>query len=273
MTPVHMSKRYRDAHEVCVSNARYTASMTTEHEESEYPMRLNKYLARKGIATRRDADVLIEKGRVLVNGKKAQVGMKVSETDSVEVGKSGRSVKKLFYIAYHKPRGVITHSPQEGEDDIVSTLPRELRTMGLFPVGRLDKDSYGLIILTNDGRITDRLLNPSAAHDKEYLVKTKLPLRDSFRTHMEAGVDIEGYQTKPAKVRITGEKSFAITLTEGKKHQIRRMVVAMHNEVVDLKRTRILNIRLGTLKGGQARSIDGEELQAFLESIGLAAAE
>jgi pseudouridine synthase len=188
----------------------------------------------------------------------------------VEVGKNGRTLKKLVYVAYHKPRGVITHSPQEGEDDIISTLPRELSSLGLFPVGRLDKDSYGLIILTNDGRITDRLLNPSAEHDKEYSVKTKLPLRDSFKMHMEAGVDIEGYQTKPTKVRLTGEKSFSITLTEGKKHQIRRMVVAMHNEVVDLKRTRIMNIRLGTLKGGQARAIDGTELAEFLEAIGLA---
>jgi 23S rRNA pseudouridine2604 synthase len=136
-------------------------------------------------------------------------------------------------------------------------------------VGRLDKDSHGLIILTNDGRITDRLLNPNAAHDKEYIVKTKYPLRDSFRTHMEAGVDIEGYMTKPAKVKILGEKSFAITLTEGKKHQVRRMVVAMHNEVEDLKRSRVLNIKIGKLNAGDFRTIEGEELKEFLKALGL----
>src|SRR4051812_46052773 len=147
--------------------------MNDTESKSEYPMRLNKYLARKGVATRRDADILIEKGRVQVNGEKAVVGMKVLETDTVEVTRGKKdAIKTLYYFAYNKPRGVITHSAPEGEDDITGSLPREMQTLGLFPVGRLDKDSYGLIILTNDGRITDRLLNPAATHDKEYQVKT-----------------------------------------------------------------------------------------------------
>lgn len=236
----------------------------------EFPMRLNRYLAQRGIATRRDADELIGRGRVLVNGKKAVLGMKVTETDRIEVAERNRSAKKqLAYIAFNKPRGIITHSPQREEKDVLSLLPPELRSLGLFPVGRLDKDSHGLILLTNDGRVTDRLLNPSAEHEKEYAVRTKLPLRASFKQHMEAGVDIEGYRTKPAQVRVTGEKTFTITITEGKKHQIRRMVVAMHNEVTDLRRTRIMNIRVGTLKAGEARRIEGKELATFLESIGL----
>jgi len=232
-------------------------------------MRLNKYLAHAGIATRRDADTLISAGKVLVNGKKAQLGMKVSGEDTVEVTKGRRATAPRAYFAYYKPRGIITHSPGLDEKDIGATLPPDLREFNLFPVGRLDKDSHGLIILTNDGRITDRLLNPDAEHDKEYVVHTKLPLRDSFAKHMEAGVDIEGYRTKPAKVRVNGEKSFSIILTEGKKHQVRRMVSAMHNEVVDLKRTRIMNIKLGTLKGGEARAIEGNEREKFLTLLKL----
>ncbi|MES2225205.1 MAG: pseudouridine synthase [Patescibacteria group bacterium] len=244
--------------------------------ESEYPMRINKYLARKGIATRRDADELIARERVLVNGRVAGLGDKVLESDIVEVRASARgskhAPKQNKYYAYNKPRGAITMQRQGSEDDDSDAgpdLPQEVAGEGLFPVGRLDKGSHGLMILTNDGRITDRLLNPDKAHDKEYLVRTKLPLRDSFAKHMEAGVDIEGYITRPAKVEVRGENSFSITLTEGKKHQIRRMVVAMHNEVVDLKRTRILNIKLGSLKASELRSIEGAELATFLDLLGL----
>jgi 23S rRNA pseudouridine2604 synthase len=253
-----------------------------EETASEYPMRINKYLARKGIATRRDADELITRERVLINGRIAGLGDKVLETDSVEVRASKRStkegvqgLKKHYYFAYNKPRGITT--PQRGAKDTdddesdMQNLPEEVASLGLFPVGRLDKGSHGLMILTNDGRITDRLLNPEKAHEKEYVVKTKLPLRDSFRTHMEEGVDIEGYLTKPAEVELRGDTTFAITLTEGKKHQIRRMVVAMHNEVLDLKRSRILNIKLGSLKAGELRPIEGQELQTFLTSLSLAA--
>ncbi|MFA6969414.1 MAG: pseudouridine synthase, partial [Candidatus Paceibacterota bacterium] len=139
----------------------------------------------------------------------------------------------------------------------------------VFPVGRLDKDSSGLIILTNDGRVTDRLLSPGYDHDKEYRVRTLDALRDSFKKTMEAGVDIEGYLTKPCMVRKTGPKSFNITLTEGKKHQIRRMVSAMHNTVVELERTRILNIRLDNLQPNAWRAIEGDELATFLSQIGM----
>lgn len=240
---------------------------------SPYPMRINKYLAQQGFATRRAADELVSKERVFINGRVAQIGDKVLEKDVVEVragSKRGKaSAVKLAYYVYNKPRGVITHSPGKGETDIREQLPELAQKLGLFPVGRLDKDSHGLIILTNDGRITDRLLNPDKAHDKEYAVRTKLPLRESFKTYMEKGVDIEGYMTKPAKVSLTGDHAFTITLTEGKKHQIRRMVVAMHNEVIDLKRTRVMNIRLGKMGAGTYREIVGKELEEFLELLGL----
>jgi 23S rRNA pseudouridine2604 synthase len=236
----------------------------------EYPMRINKYLARKGIATRRASDELVTKERVLINGRIATIGDKVLETDEVTV-RAGRGPKKQFlYFAFNKPRGIITHSPQGSEIEIKETLPKEVQGKGLFPVGRLDKDSHGLLILTNDGRITDRLLNPTRDHEKEYVVRTKMPLRPSFKKHMEEGVDIEGYKTMPTRVKMLGEKTFSIALKEGKKHQIRRMVVALHNEVDDLQRVRILNIKLGTLKKGGVRAIDGTALHEFLVSLGLA---
>ena len=230
---------------------------------SLYPMRINKYLAKEGVATRRGADELVAKGKVLINGRVAVLGDKVQESDRVElVGKM--NPKKYVYYAYNKPVGVITHSPQLGEPDIKTSVP-----MDVFPVGRLDKDSSGLIILTNDGRVTDRLLNPEYDHEKEYRVRTLDPLREGFKKAMEGGVNIEGYLTAPCTVRKSGPNSFNITLTEGKKHQIRRMVVALHNQVTDLERVRVLNIRLEDLKPGTWRPIMGDELATFLSTIGM----
>jgi 23S rRNA pseudouridine2604 synthase len=231
----------------------------------EYPMRINKYLAHEGISTRRGADELIARGKVLINGHVATLGEKVNKGDKVELRGKTNS-KKFLYYAYNKPVGVITHSPQLGEKDIKQSVAL---SPDVFPVGRLDKDSSGLIILTNDGRVTDRLLSPGYDHDKEYQVRTSDPLRDSFKKTMEAGVDIEGYLTKHCTVRKSGPKSFNITLTEGKKHQIRRMVSAMHNTVVELERTRILNVRLENLKPGTWRPILGDELATFLAQIGM----
>ncbi|MCX6790485.1 MAG: pseudouridine synthase [Candidatus Kaiserbacteria bacterium] len=244
-------------------------SKTPPEPKDGYPMRLNKYLAHQGISTRRGADELIEKKKVLVNGKIAVLGDKVMETDKVELAGTIPTTKDFVYFAYNKPVGVITHSPQLGEKDIKQSVRKGKDMSDVFPVGRLDKDSSGLIILTNDGRVTDRLLNPEYDHDKEYKVRTLDPLRDSFRKHMEAGVDIEGYMTAPCQVRKTGPNSFNITLTEGKKHQIRRMVSAMHNTVTGLERTRILNIKLDTLQPGSWRAIKGEELATFLTTIGM----
>ena len=247
-------------------------SKTPPEPKEGYPMRINKYLAHEGIATRRAADELVAKKRVLINGKVAVLGDKVQEGDRVELVGS-TAPKKFVYYAYNKPVGVITHSPQLGEADIKTSITKKggaKTALGeVFPIGRLDKDSSGLIILTNDGRVTDRLLNPDYDHDKEYRVRTLEPLRESFKKAMEGGVNIEGYLTAPCKVRKTGPKSFNITLTEGKKHQIRRMVAALHNQVVELERVSILNIRLEDLKPGAWRPIEGAELATFLTEIGM----
>ena len=234
----------------------------------EFPMRINKYLAHEGIASRREADVLVEAGRVKINGKKAKNGDQVNETDKVEV--TG-ATKPKSYLAYYKGRGIITHSPSEREVDIATKLAKDYGITHVSPVGRLDKDSEGLMILSNDGRITGPLLDPEADHEKEYEVNVDKAINPMFVKAMAAGVDIEGYRTKRAKVTAhkTNGKKFTIILTEGKKHQIRRMCAALGYQVQDLKRVRITNIKLDKLKPNQYRKIVGPELQEFLKELGV----
>ena len=233
-------------------------------EEPTFPMRINKYLAWKKHSTRRGADELIEKGQVLLNGTRAVLGDKVTETDVVEI-RFRVKPKPYVYFAYHKPRGIVTHSAQRGERDIKS----EIKMSDVFPVGRLDKDSSGLVILTNDGRITDRLLSPKYDHEKEYLVTTKNPLRSSFKAKMEAGVQIEDEMTAPCRVKVLDDHTFQVILTEGKKHQIRRMCVALFQEVDTLERLRVMNIELGNLAPNSHRKIVGDELKEFLHLLDL----
>lgn len=233
-------------------------------EQPKFPMRINKYLAFKKYSTRRGADELVTKKQVLINGRLAILGDLVYLNDHVTVTSSGKQ-KQYVYLAYNKPRGIVTHSAQKGERDIQD----EISVPGVFPIGRLDKDSHGLIILTNDGRITKRLLEPEYDHEKEYVVKTKNNLRSSFKANMEKGVTIDREKTKKCKVTIVNDTTFRVTLTEGKKHQIRRMCVALFQEVSDLKRVRVMNIELGKLAPGTHREIKGEELRVFLQSLGL----
>ncbi len=224
-------------------------------------MRINKYLAYMKLATRREADTYIAAGKVTINGRVAVLGDKVTEADVVELHSAKRSYR---YFAFNKPRGVVTHSPQEYERDI----REEAGIEGVFPIGRLDKESHGLIILTDDGRITDRLLNPDFEHDKEYKVKVREELTPDFAEKMSAGLDIGGYTTKPCIIDELGPNTFLITLTEGKKHQIRRMCEAVQRTVLDLERVRVMNIKLGALPIGKTRPIEGQELKKFLSLLG-----
>lgn len=230
-----------------------------------YPMRINKYLALKNLASRRGADILIADKKVFINGKLAKLGSKVKEKDKVEV--RDKNPKQNVYYAYNKPIDTITHSPSIGEHDIKDKLKNSKIPKDVFPLGRLDKNSHGLLILTNDGRITDNLLNPNKEHEKEYVVKTSNKLRGNFKEKMEKGVDIESYITKPCKVTIVDDHTFRVVLTEGKKHQIRRMCSALFQEVADLKRIRIMNIKLDKLKPNQFREISGKELEDFLKQV------
>jgi 23S rRNA pseudouridine2604 synthase len=237
-----------------------------------YPVRINKYLALKNISTRRGADKLIKEKRVLINDKLAVLGSQVNEHDVVKVKGEKDIAKNYVYFAYNKPVDIISHSPQKEEKDIKENLkssPLLSRTVldSLFPVGRLDKNSHGLMILTNDGRITDHLLNPKYVHEKEYTVKTSNKIRSNFKQKMENGVNIEGYITKKCQIKIINDFTFKIILTEGKKHQIRRMCSAVFQEILDLKRDRIMNINLGNLKPNSLREIKGEELAVFLKSV------
>lgn len=235
-------------------------------EEILFPIRINRYLALRGLATRRGADVLIEGGLVKLNGKKAKLGDRVEASDVVEIVRDKKHKPKTFsYIAYYKPRGIITHSPQGEEQSIgdISGFP------GLFPLGRLDKASEGLIVLTDDGRVTERLLHPRFAHEKEYLAIVREKVPSQVKMILENGVENEGEMLVAKKIQILGPKTLVIVLTEGKRHQIRRMLDAVHLTVEKLTRTRIMGIHLGALKPGQSRVLKGSARASFLKSIDL----
>lgn len=234
-------------------------------------IRINKYLALKGICSRREADVFIEKGLVFVNGKKAKVGDRVNETDTVTVNtKAKENIKSYTYFAYHKERGIVTHSPEKGQKSIahVANLPEDV-----YPLGRLDRQSRGLILMTNDGRITEKLLSPRYDHEKEYVVVVNKPITNLLLKHMSSGVQLEDFKTKPALVKKINETTLSIVLTEGKKHQIRRMCSALGYAVRDLKRVRIMNVTLGKLPAGQWRKLTPAELQTLLTKLGLTKAD
>lgn len=230
--------------------------------EEKFPMRINQYLAKQQTSTRRGADTLITRGFVYINGTQAKLGALVNEGDTVEI-KNHKAPERL-YIAYYKPKGIVTSTPkrhEKGINDIFHFRPR------VSPIGRLDKDSHGLIIMTNDGRITDRLLNPEYEHEKEYIVKVERVLSPDFVEKMEQGVVIDGYKTKPCTVKKVNDKEYRITLTEGKNRQIRKMTEALDNRVVDLKRMRILNVRIGNMRPGMHRKLEGAELELFLKKL------
>lgn len=233
-------------------------------EKIIYPIRINKYLALKSVCSRREADALISAGKIKINGQRAKLGDKVFEQDKISV--EGNR-KKIVYFVLNKPNGIITHSPQKNEKSIndMVRFPEKV-----FPLGRLDKNSRGLIILTNDGRATDRLLNPASNHEKEYEVRVDRLLKESFLRKMSSGVVLDdGQKTKKCQIRKRGEKDFSIILTEGKNRQIRRMCETLGYHVVDLNRTRIMNVQLGNLKLGQFRKLADAELADFLAALGL----
>ncbi len=230
-------------------------------------MRINKYLAMHNFATRKGADELIKKGYVFINGRKAVLGDQVYREGEVEV--SDKVPKKNYvYYAYNKAVDVSTNPDINTKDILqVTKFPETV-----FPIGRLDKDSRGLILMTNDGRVTDRLLAPQYVHEKEYTVKVEPNFSDKFIELMANGVHFDKFISKKCKVWKTTSKSkdtFNIILTEGKKRQIRRMCEALHHTVVNLKRIRVMNIELGRLNEGEYRVINGEELDTLLKSLQL----
>lgn len=238
---------------------------------STYPMRINKYLAHMSFASRREADALIEKGSVYVNGVKATLGTKVAKGDKVTVGKTAVSSNAVAkegnrYFAYFKPIGVTT-TKEVGAQDILSvaTFP-----VPVFPVGRLDKDSEGLILMTNDGRVTEKLLHPRFYHEKEYRAELNRPVNNVLLRGLKSGLHVGGFRARPAQVRkADSPDTIDIILTEGQNRQVRRMVKAFGFTVVNLLRFRIENIELGDLDPGKIREIKGDELAEFMRRLKL----
>ena len=233
-------------------------------EQIPFPVRINRYLALRGLTTRKAADGLIASGRVMVNGKPATLGMKVEADDQIEIKGEVRT-KPYRYFLYYKPKGIITHSPVRGEKSIADIFPEK----GIFPIGRLDKASEGLIILTDDGRVTERLLHPRFVHEKEYevIVREEVPMNAKER--LIAGVQSEGERLSAKQVTKTGRTTLTIVLVEGKKHHIRRMLDGLRLTVKELKRVRIMELRIGTLVPGEGRRLEREEEATFLTSLGL----
>lgn len=228
-----------------------------------FPMRLNKYLAFKGYATRRGADELIEKRRVMINGAYAVLGDKVQESDVVEVN-NHKKIEAYVYYAYNKPRGVSTDETRKGTKSIAQSITLK----GVFSVGHLDTNSSGLIILTNDRRISSRLFNNGFEHDTEYFVRTITPIRSNFAEKMSAGIPIGNGQTVRASVSNVDQHTFNL-VTIGAGNHIRQLCATNFAEIEQLTRTRIMNVKLDRLQIGAFRKIEDEELTELLAGLGL----
>ncbi|GAB59766.1 23S rRNA pseudouridine(2604) synthase RluF [Rheinheimera nanhaiensis] len=227
---------------------------------SELPLyRLNKFISDTGICSRREADKYIEQGQVSVNGLIASVGTKVSRHDTVLInGKPLPDKPKRVYLAYHKPVGITCTTERHIQGNIIDAIKYPQR---IFPIGRLDKPSEGLIFLTNDGDIVNKILRAGNAHDKEYVVTVNKPITERFIQQMSKGVPILDTVTLPCVVTQKSKQSFSIILQQGLNRQIRRMCEYLGYEVQTLKRTRIMHIRLAGLKAGQWRLLDDIEIK------------
>jgi len=222
-------------------------------------MRLQKFLSYAGFCSRRKGEKLIVKGSVKVNGKiVTELGTKVCpESDVIEVdGQLINSEKKHIYIALNKPKGYVTSCNQPGQKIIFDIINISKR---VYPIGRLDKNSTGLLLLTNDGKLHHRLSHPSFDHEKEYEIKVAKPISDESLNFLEKGVSILGKITRPARIKRVSSNHFCITLKEGRNRQIRRMVNMVDNKVTNLKRIRISNIKIGKLSEGSWRYLTEKE--------------
>lgn len=227
--------------------------------------RLNKFISDTGFCSRREADKYIEDGRVTVNGIRPEMGVKVSSTDVVLVdGKTLKAIPKRVYIAYNKPVGITCTTERKIQSNIVKAVNYPDR---IFPIGRLDRPSEGLIFLTNEGDIVNKILRAGNNHEKEYVVTVDKPLNRQFVAKMGNGVPILDTITKKCKVIQTGAQQFTIILTQGLNRQIRRMCEYLGYEVVTLKRVRIMNVTLKGLKVGQWRHLTEQEMAIINNSI------
>lgn len=239
------------------ASAKNTIIVSNKNEIRD-EVRLNKYISETGFCSRREADKLIEQGRVKIDGVKASTGMKVSKGQSVSIdGKPLKVENELVYIALNKPVGITCTTESKIKGNIVDFINHEKR---IFPIGRLDKDSQGLIFMTNDGDIVNKILRAGNNHEKEYIVTVNKPITDEFIKGMSNGVPILGTVTKKCLVKKESKNSFRIILTQGLNRQIRRMCEYFGYEVKKLERIRIMNVSLGNLKIGSWRYLTKKEL-------------
>ncbi|MNM71848.1 Ribosomal large subunit pseudouridine synthase F [compost metagenome] len=222
-------------------------------------MRINKFISESGYCSRREADKLVEAGKVTINGTVALLGSQAEEGDDVRVnGQPLTDKEKHVYLALYKPVGITSTTERHVPGNIVDFVGHEKR---IFPIGRLDKDSEGLILMTNDGDIVNRILRAEGKHEKEYIVTVDKTISPHFVRAMSEGVKILGEMTLPCTVTRMSDRVFRIILTEGKNRQIRRMCSALGYEVKRLQRIRIMNIHLGNQKSGTWRDLTPQEKQ------------
>jgi pseudouridine synthase len=232
-------------------------------------IRLNKFISDSGHCSRREADKLIEQQQVTINGETPELGTKVLPGDEVRVaGKlikaSAENKSDRVYIAYHKPVGITCTTERHISGNIIDAIGHRQR---IFPIGRLDKPSEGLIFLTSDGDIVNKILRAENAHDKEYIVTVNKPLTEAFIRKMSKGVPILDTVTKPCQVTMQSKMVFRIVLTQGLNRQIRRMCEYLGYEVTRLKRSRIMSVRLAGLKVGQWRELTAQEMAEINQAV------
>ncbi|MBJ7537452.1 23S rRNA pseudouridine(2604) synthase RluF [Marinomonas transparens] len=229
--------------------------------------RLNKYISESGICSRRDADRFIEQGNVFINGKRAKIGDQVTAGDTVRVNGQliePQDAEDFLFIAVNKPVGIVSTTESSEKDNIVDFVNHSAR---IFPIGRLDKDSQGLIFLTNNGDLVNKVLRAGNNHEKEYLVTVNKPITDDFISGLAGGVPILGTRTKKCPVSKVAPSVFNITLVQGLNRQIRRMCEYFGYEVVKLERTRIMNVSLKGLPVGEWRDLTEKELTELLKAV------
>lgn len=228
-------------------------------------MRLNKYLSEVGVCSRREADRLVEAGRVTVNGILAVMGQKVTGREQIQIDqKSIKKEEEKVLLAFNKPRGIVCTTSKKDKNNIVDFINYGKR---IYPIGRLDKDSEGLILLTNQGELVDKILRGSNFHEKEYIVTVNKKITPEFLRAMSSGVPILDTITRPCEIEQIEARTFRIILTQGLNRQIRRMCEYFDYRVLELARVRVMNIRLGRLKTGTYRKVAGKELEELMKLL------
>ena len=242
------------------------AEMRLKEKTDNREVRLNKFLSDAGVCSRREADRLTEAGKITINGEVAVLGGKVTDTDVVKVnGEEVSREEEQIIIAFNKPEGIECTAQKDNPDNIIDYIGYEKR---IYPIGRLDKNSRGLILLTNDGSIVNGILKASNFHEKEYIVTVDKEITGEFIEAMSSGVTIlDGVKTRPCEVKKTKKHEFNIVLTQGLNRQIRRMCKALGYNVTKLQRVPVMNVELGTLGKGKYRNLTDKEVKDLLDQI------